>query len=79
MGEAKRRAQQGLPPKQTNKTKKMSNKISPLLPITKDQQERFFSITKTGAWIGVFLLVIFWVTVRFIGPTAGWWTLADTR
>jgi len=22
-------------------------------------------------------LVLFWVTVRFIGPAAGWWTLAD--
>ena len=22
-------------------------------------------------------LVLFWVTVRFLGPALGWWTLAD--
>jgi hypothetical protein len=35
------------------------------------------AITTQGAWIGIGSLVLFWVIVRFIGPAAGWWTLAD--
>jgi hypothetical protein len=47
------------------------------LPLTRNQGERFVQLTTRGAWIGIGALVIFWVTVRFIGPAAGWWTLAD--
>jgi hypothetical protein len=35
------------------------------------------ALTTRGAWIGIAALVLFWVIVRFIGPAAGWWTLAD--
>jgi hypothetical protein len=35
------------------------------------------AITTRGAWIGIGSLVLFWVIVRFIGPAAGWWSLAD--
>jgi hypothetical protein len=35
------------------------------------------SITTRSAWIGIGALAVFWVTVRFIGPAAGWWALAD--
>jgi hypothetical protein len=27
--------------------------------------------------VGIAALVLFWLTVRFIGPAAGWWTLSD--
>lgn len=87
MGEAKRRALQGLPPRhtkgsagsaRTNKNKSEdSPRIASWLPIRRDQADRFVALTTRGAWIGIGVLVIFWVTVRFIGPAAGWWTLAD--
>lgn len=47
------------------------------MPLTRRQADRFVQITGRGAWIGIGSLVVFWVTVRFIGPAAGWWTLAD--
>ena len=36
------------------------------------------AVTTRGAWIGIGGMVVLWITVRFIGPAAGWWTLADT-
>ncbi len=85
MGEAKRRAEQGLPPRPKSsrpaaapaRPKDTSPQIAPWLPLTRNQGERFVQLTTRGAWIGIGALVIFWVTVRFIGPAAGWWTLAD--
>ncbi len=29
-----------------------------------------------GTWVGIGLLVVWWLTVRFIGPSLGWWQLA---
>jgi hypothetical protein len=52
--------------------------VAPWLPLTKQQTSQFMAITTRGAWIGIGGLVAFWVVVRFIGPAAGWWTLADT-
>jgi hypothetical protein len=81
MGEAKRRAAQGLPPRQPKPAgegrKDDSPRLVPWLPLTRNQADRFVSLTTRGAWIGIAALVVFWVTVRFIGPAAGWWTLAD--
>jgi hypothetical protein len=82
MGEAKRRADQGLPPRDKPRTGKSqpvddSPRIAPWLPLTRNQANRFVAITTKGAWIGIGALALFWVTVRFIGPAAGWWTLAD--
>ena len=76
MGEARRRSQKGLPPKEGKKT---TNKSSLLLPITEDRRDQFFKLTKMGAWVGIALLIVFWIIVRFIGPAAGWWVLADAR
>ena len=86
MGEARRRAIQGLPPK-TVKPKVTtaggsgpgadSPRLAPWLPLTRQQADQFVQLTTRGAWIGIGALVLFWVTVRFIGPAAGWWTLAD--
>jgi Protein of unknown function (DUF2839) len=43
------------------------------LPITKTQSEDFVKWTTRGSWIGISLLVAWWVVVRFVGPAAGWW------
>ncbi|MBT9313726.1 DUF2839 domain-containing protein [Leptothoe kymatousa] len=71
MGEAKRRQSKlgddyGQP-----------ERILPWLPITKQQSEAFVTWTTRGAWLGIALMVLFWVTVRFIGPAVGWWTLVE--
>ena len=81
MGEAKRRAEQGLPPRpkpaKPKKSVDTSPRIAPWLPLTERQGEQFVQITTRGAWIGIAALVVFWLTVRFVGPAAGWWTLSD--
>jgi len=80
MGEAKRRAAQGLPPRAPARSPKPSDtspRLVAWLPLTRNQADRFVAVSTRGAWIGIGALVLFWVTVRFIGPAAGWWTLAD--
>lgn len=47
------------------------------LPITKRQSERFLAVTTQAAWYGIGALVVIWITVRFIGPSLGWWQLLD--
>ena len=47
------------------------------LPISKDTAEKFVSWTTTGAWTGIILMIVAWLTIRFIGPGFGWWTLAN--
>ncbi|MBD2092744.1 DUF2839 domain-containing protein [Microcoleus sp. FACHB-1515] len=47
--------------------------ILPWLPITKTQAQQFVELSTKGAWVGIGLLVAYWVTVRFIGPSLGWW------
>ena len=77
MGEAKRRSEQGLPPreKKAPKAKDTSPRIAPWLPLTQRQGEQFVSVTTRGAWIGIGALVVFG-TVCF-GPRPGLRTLAD--
>ena len=77
MGEAKRRLQQGLPPRKALASKDNASNISSWLPITESQRDMFFEITKKGAWIGIAFLVVFWLVVRIIGPMLGWWIPAD--
>jgi len=80
MGEAKRRAAQGLPPRPRPAAAKpvdTSPRLVSWLPFTRNQADQFVALTTRGAWIGIAALALFWVTVRFIGPAAGWWTLAD--
>ena len=79
MGEARRRADQGLPPREIKSQKGNSPKLVSWLPITENQREQFFSVTKLGAWIGIAILIVFWIVVRFIGPALGWWVPADIR
>jgi hypothetical protein len=45
------------------------------LPITKTQSQDFVKWTSRGSWIGISLLVAWWVVVRFVGPAAGWWVV----
>jgi hypothetical protein len=47
--------------------------ILPWLPLTKRQSEQFMKWTTQGSWIGIALLVASWITIRFIGPSLGWW------
>ena len=80
MGEAKRRKNLGLPPKKnnTNTNTDTSPKIVEWLPITTKQKDNFIKVSIRGGWIGIVLLVLLWVVVRFIGPALGWWTPADS-
>ena len=81
MGEARRRAQQGLPPRQKAKAsaaKDTSPRLVEWFPLTRDQADRFVKLSTRGAWVGIGALVLFWVSVRFIGLAAGWWQLSDT-
>ena len=79
MGEAKRRKKLGLPPKNKNIKEKYqkSPRLLTWLPITQDQKEGFIKLSIKASWIGIGLLVILWIIVRFIGPAAGWWTPVD--
>ncbi len=80
MGEAKRRKKLGLPPKRNNmnNTVDQSPRIFDWLPITVNQKENFIKTSIKASWFGIGALVILWIVVRFIGPTAGWWTPADS-
>jgi len=51
--------------------------IMPWLPITKSQAQMFMRWTTRGAWIGIGLMIVLWVTIRFIGPGFGWWAVVD--
>ncbi len=47
------------------------------LPISKETGAKFVSWTTTGAWLGIALMIVAWLTIRFIGPGFGWWTLTN--
>lgn len=49
--------------------------ISPWLPVTKKQANQFVTWSTRGAWAGIVLLVVWWLTVRVVGPGLGWWTV----
>jgi hypothetical protein len=51
-------------------------RILPWIPITKNQSELFIRWTTRGAWIGIGVMVVAWVTIRFIGPAFGWWQVS---
>ena len=83
MGEARRRIQNGLPPRtprtNTNNQNDDSPRIVDWLPITDKQRNQFIDMTIKGGWLGIGALVFIWVLVRIIGPAAGWWVPADLR
>jgi hypothetical protein len=47
--------------------------IYPWLPIKKSEATQFVSASTRGAWIGIGLLVVYWVVVRFVGPAFRLW------
>ena len=67
MGEAKRRKEA------LGENFGKEDRILPFVPITKSQSEKFVDLTTRGAWLGIILLILTWVTIRFIGPAFGWW------
>lgn len=80
MGEARRRSEQRLSNRPTKTQKSRLNNSSPIfswLPISVEQENFFIRTTIQGGWIGIALLVLVWIVVRFIGPAAGWWVPAD--
>ncbi len=80
MGEAKRRKTLGLPPKINNTKNKFdeSPRLFEWLPITINQRDYLIKLSIKASWFGIGGLVILWIVVRFLGPAAGWWTLADS-
>ena len=80
MGEAKRRKTLKLPPKKNDiKTKfDESQRLFEWLPLTINQRDNLIKLSIKASWFGIGGLVILWIVVRFIGPAAGWWTLADS-
>ena len=80
MGEAKRRKTLGMPPNHNNTKSKEDNspRLYEWLPLTINQRDSFMKFSIKASWFGIGGLVILWVVVRFIGPAAGWWTLADS-
>jgi len=80
MGEAKRRKTLGLPPKKNNKKTQVdeSPRLFEWLPFTFNQRDKLIKLSIKASWVGIGGLVILWIVVRFIGPAAGWWTLADS-
>ena len=80
MGEAKRRKTLGLPPKQNNTKTNIdeSPRLFEWLPFTINQRDNLIKLSIKASWFGIGGLVILWILVRFIGPAAGWWTLADS-
>jgi hypothetical protein len=70
MGEAKRRKEA----LGSNYGKEQT--IYPWLPMTKTQAEQFVTWTTRGSWVGIGVLVVAWIVIRFIGPSLGWWQLS---
>lgn len=67
MGEAKRRKNA------LGEQYGQEERILSWVPISKRQADDFYQWTTRGAWVGIGLMVVIWLTVRFIGPTFGWW------
>ncbi len=61
MGEARRRAAQGLPPRKPQKNSKAvdtSPRVVSWLPLTKNQTQQFVAVTTRGAWFGIGAMVL---------------------
>ena len=80
MGEAKRRKTLGLPSKKKNikQIADQSPRIFQWLPVTINQRDSLIKLSIKASWFGIGSLIVLWIVVRFIGPAAGWWTLADS-
>ena len=80
MGEAKRRKKLGLSSNKNNLNSEVdkSPRLFEWLPLTINQRDNLIKLSIKASWFGIGGLVVLWIIVRFIGPAAGWWTLADS-
>ena len=69
MGEAKRRK------KKMGENYGKEERLYPWFPLTKTQAQNAYNLTTKGAWVGIGLMAVIWITIRFIGPGFGWWTV----
>ena len=79
MGEARRRSEQGLKPRNKKNPRSESPRIVSWFPVTQAQRDQFIQLSIRAGWVGIAVLVILWIIVRFVGPAAGWWIPADIR
>ena len=79
MGEARRRSEKGLNPRNKKKASKESPRIISWFPVTQAQRDQFIQLSIRAGWVGIAVLVFLWIIVRLIGPAAGWWIPADIR
>ena len=79
MGEARRRSEKGLKPRNQKNTRDDSPRIISWFPVTQAQRDKFIQLSIRAGWVGIGALVALWVIVRFVGPAAGWWIPADIR
>ena len=79
MGEANRRKKLGISPRTNVSVRNTDNspRLIEWLPITRKQKDDFIKLSIRSSWIGIGLLILLWIVVRFIGPAAGWWIPAD--
>lgn len=47
------------------------------VPISKETAAKFITWSSRGAWAGIIIMIATWLTIRFIGPGFGWWTVAN--
>ena len=80
MGEAKRKKDLGLSSGNVYKKADIDNspRIIEWIPITVNQKDQFIKVSIRAGWVGIAILILLWIIVRFIGPAAGWWTPADS-
>ncbi|MEM7556326.1 MAG: DUF2839 domain-containing protein [Cyanobacteria bacterium P01_A01_bin.84] len=69
MGEAKRRKEV------LGEEYGKETKILPWIPITKSQAQTSVKLANRLAGIGIGLMVVSWIIIRFIGPSFGWWQI----
>ena len=51
--------------------------VMPGIPISKETAAKFVTWSSRGAWAGIVLMIVAWLTIRFIGPGFGWWTVVN--
>lgn len=52
-----------------------AERIVEWLPLTRGRARWLNEVTTRGAWVGIGLLVVYWIVIRFVGPVFGLWSL----
>ena len=79
MSKARRKSQKAKSLFKKEELKDGSPRIVSWFPVTQQQRDQFIRLTINGGWVGIAILVLFWIVVRIIGPAAGWWIPADIK